>query len=358
MAANHREGRRSAKPEANNFDTGVLPAKGKLKGALSDGFETTSKPHIILLLSEPSWTIPLWNLMRASILQLIFLFGFLLAASRCAASPPATQPTKGPIHCWDETRQDPPLHLHFVSIDLRAPAISVRVFRGGDDPDGIGPWQTTLATPSPVAEREHLDVAINGNFFWAKDTLALLGRKTPYFPGNWACAVGWAMSDGTLWSAQPASASLIIDASGRIHIGRYERIPEKARQIVSGSQLLVAGGRNIASGIDVAPRTAAGIKGDGSALVLLVVDGRRPAYSDGLTFPQLAEEMIRVGCSDALNLDGGGSSTLVLRDQTTGKLRLGNRPSDGHDLLFPLSIERPVADVLGIRCTTQPSAKP
>jgi exopolysaccharide biosynthesis protein len=240
--------------------------------------------------------------------------------------------------------------LHFVWIDLRDPSISIRVFRGGDDPDGAGTWQTTLATPSVVAQREQLDVAVNGNFFWGKNTLALLGRKTPYFPGNWACAVGWAMSDGKLWSAQPSAASLLVDASGRLHIGRYDRIPEDARQVVSGSQLLVVGGRNISSGMDVAPRTAAGVTGDGNALVLLVVDGRRPEYSAGLTFGQLADEMIRMGCSDALNLDGGGSSTLVLRDQTTGKLRLGNRPSDGHDLLFPLSIERPVADVLGIRC--------
>ena len=288
---------------------------------------------------------------RANSWAILCVFmGLMSAAASASASPPATQPSNTPIHYWDETRQKPQLHLHFVWIDLRDPSVSIRVFRSGDDPDGAGPWQTTLATPSAVAQRENLDVAVNGNFFWGKNTLAFLGRKTPYFPGNWACAVGWAMSDGTLWSAQPSSASLVVDASGRVHIGRYDRIPKDARQIVSGSQLLVVNGRNISSGTDVAPRTAAGLTRDGSALVLLVVDGRRPEYSAGLTFGQLAGEMIRMGCSDALNLDGGGSSTLVLRDQATGKLRLGNRPSDGLDLLFPLSIERPVADVLGIRC--------
>jgi len=274
-----------------------------------------------------------------------------------AASPATTRPADGPIRCRDQVRQNPPLHLHFVSIDLRDPSIAVRVFRGGDDPDGPGPWQTKLTTVRIVAEREHLDVAVNGNFFMTREHISIAGRTTPYFPGNWACAVGWAMSDGKLWSDWPASASLVVDAAGKVHISRYDRIPEDARQIVSGSQLLVADGRNIAVGTDLAPRTAAGVDRDGRTLILLVIDGRRPAYSAGETLPQLADEMIHLGCNWALNLDGGGSSTLAVRDPSTGQIRIVNRPSDGHDLPIPLSLERPVADVLGITCTTQPSPR-
>jgi exopolysaccharide biosynthesis protein len=234
----------------------------------------------------------------------------------------------------------------------------VRVIPCGDDPDGPGPWQTTLATVRTVAQREQLDVAINGNLFATKSTITLLGRTTPYFPGNWATVVGWAMSDGRLWSDQPAEASLIVDSSGRVRIGRFDRIPENARQVVSGSTLLVAGGRNIAPRSDITPRTAAGIDRDGHTLFLLVVDGRRPAYSAGLSLPQLADEMIRLGCNEALNLDGGGSSTLVMRDQKTGDYRVVNRPSDGHDLLIPLSLERPVADILGIRWNSHATTRP
>jgi exopolysaccharide biosynthesis protein len=230
----------------------------------------------------------------------------------------------------------------------------VRIIPCGNDPDGPGPWQTTLATVRTVAQREHLDVAINGNLFSTKSTISLFGRTTPYFPGNWADVVGWAMSDGRLWSAQPADASLMVDSSGHVRIGRFDRIPENVRQVVSGSTLLVAGGRNIAPRSDIAPRTAAGIDRDGRTLFLLVVDGRRPTYSAGLSFPQLADEMIRLGCSDSLNLDGGGSSTLVIKDEQTGEFRVVNRPSDGHDLLIPLSLERPVADVLGIRSSSVP----
>ena len=269
-----------------------------------------------------------------------------------AAAPPPSSQSPSPIRQWDQIRQNPPEHLHFVSIDLTNPSVSVSVIPCGDDPDGPGPWQTTLGTVRTVAHREHLDIAINGNLFSTRSTITFLGRTTPYFPGNWAATVGWAMSDGRLWSTQRADASLIVDSSGRITIGRFDRIPENARQIVSGSTLLVAAGRNIAPRSDMAPRTAAGVDRDGHSLFLLVVDGRRPAYSAGLSFPQLADEMIRLGCSDALSLDGGGSATLVMRDQATGAYSVVNRPSDGHDLLIPLSLERPVADVLGIRCTT------
>jgi hypothetical protein len=287
-------------------------------------------------------------------LTVVSLVGAMIQIIACAAAPlPTTSMAAGPIRVWDQTRRNPPLHLHFVSVDLRDPAIAVRVVPCGADPDGTGPWQTQLATVELVAQRQHLDVAVNGNFFRTKNTLDVLGKKTPYFPGNWACAVGWAMSDGRLWSAAPA-ASLVVDASGHVHIGRYDRIPADARQIVSGSGLLVAGGRNIAAGADRAPRTAVGLDRAGQTLILVVIDGRRPDYSVGETLPQLGDEMIRLGGSDALNLDGGGSSTLAVRERSTGQIRIANRPSDGHDLPIPLSLQRPVADVLGITCTTQP----
>ena len=81
-----------------------------------------------------------------------------------------------------------------------------------------------------------------------------------------------------------------------------------------------------------APRTGAGIKADGS-LLLMVVDGRSQ-YSAGMTLKEFAWYMRRFGAVDAVNFDGGGSSELVLN----GVVR--NRPSDGK--------ERPVSIALGV----------
>ena len=60
-----------------------------------------------------------------------------------------------------------------------------------------------------------------------------------------------------------------------------------------------------------APRTAIGISGEGNKLVIVVVDGRQPLYSQGATMSELAEIMLFYGADTAMNLDGGGSSTLV-----------------------------------------------
>ncbi len=77
------------------------------------------------------------------------------------------------------------------------------------------------------------------------------------------------------------------------------------------------------------PRTAVG-RTDKGELIWLVVDGRQP-HSQGASLPELAQIMQRYGAVDAINLDGGGSSTLVVRDLVI------NSPSDGS--------ERPVANL-------------
>jgi exopolysaccharide biosynthesis protein len=75
------------------------------------------------------------------------------------------------------------------------------------------------------------------------------------------------------------------------------------------------------------PRTAIGIKPDGS-IVLLVVDGRQEEVSNGAALADVADILASFGCSDALNFDGGGSSTFVLKGED-GNYEVKNSPSDG-----------------------------
>ena len=78
------------------------------------------------------------------------------------------------------------------------------------------------------------------------------------------------------------------------------------------------------------PRTAIGW--NETHYFLIVVDGRQKGLSAGMSFAELADLARRLGCTEALNLDGGGSSTLWLGGKVV------NSPSDGH--------ERPVANAL------------
>jgi exopolysaccharide biosynthesis protein len=88
-----------------------------------------------------------------------------------------------------------------------------------------------------------------------------------------------------------------------------------------------------------APRTAAGASRDGRRLYLVTVDGRS-AKSVGLRTKEVAEMMRKLGADDALNLDGGGSSTLVAREPGEQDVTVQNVPSDGS--------QRRVAEGIGI----------
>lgn len=76
------------------------------------------------------------------------------------------------------------------------------------------------------------------------------------------------------------------------------------------------------------PRTALGVREDGSAL-LYVVDGRRSGYSGGLSQTDLAQELLEQGCEWAVNLDGGGSSAMSVWVPGQDGPAIVNLPSDG-----------------------------
>jgi exopolysaccharide biosynthesis protein len=83
------------------------------------------------------------------------------------------------------------------------------------------------------------------------------------------------------------------------------------------------------------PRSAVGLREDGS-LLFVVVDGRQAGLSVGMTLPELAAFLKEQGAHDAYNLDGGGSSTLIVNGQ------IMNSPSD-------TAGERPSSDAIVLR---------
>lgn len=142
--------------------------------------------------------------------------------------------------------------------------------------------------------------------------------------------------------------SVVLSAHGdavkvleRVQVGDSVRLRETlGNETADGAELvlgagpsLVADGKadvrsreeNIAADIarGRAPRTAAGVKKDGT-VILLVVDGRSSA-SAGMTLQELASYMVKLGAWQAVNFDGGGSSEMVL----DGKIL--NNPSDGRE---------------------------
>lgn len=78
---------------------------------------------------------------------------------------------------------------------------------------------------------------------------------------------------------------------------------------------------------DLHPRTAMGYTADGQ-IIIMVVEGRNPGIAEGASLPQLAQLMLSAGCIEALNLDGGGSSTMLVNGKETIKPsdKTGQRP--------------------------------
>ena len=78
------------------------------------------------------------------------------------------------------------------------------------------------------------------------------------------------------------------------------------------------------------PRMAFGLTADRRTLVILAVDGRQPGYSLGASYADLAEIFKREGCTDALNLDGGGSTSFVVFDDKSDRPDMLNRHPGGY----------------------------
>ena len=103
-----------------------------------------------------------------------------------------------------------------------------------------------------------------------------------------------------------------------------------------------------------ASRTAIGIKADGT-VVMLMVDGRQAPYSVGMTMAEVAAAMEELGCVQAVNLDGGGSSTFATQregepeNSTSAGLTLRCRPSDGY--------ERKVSNTVMVLSTAEPTGQ-
>ncbi len=258
-----------------------------------------------------------------------------------------------PVIYKHETITEPVPQKFFVAlIDLTNPNVKVRVSRGGPDPDGEGKWQTTLMPPTKVADREKFDVVINGDFFShlsGKDAEGAAALKE-FKGGTPAAVAGPAMTDGKLWapSAKPRAAFL-IDAKNHPAIAEVSEPPADALEVIAGSHILVKDGKNVAPPPDKGfskgphPRTAVGFTKDGKTLVLAVIDGRKPGKAVGMSLTETAEVMLKYGCTDAVNLDGGGSSVLAIRDPEDHKMKIMNTPSDGR--------ERSVGNVLGVSVT-------
>lgn len=135
-----------------------------------------------------------------------------------------------------------------------------------------------------------------------------------------------------------AAASLAALAIGtRLNIAYHPRAGDGSnlKAAVGGNVVLVRDGVPQPNGDPtLAPRTAVGFSADGRKMILLTVDGRQ-ADSRGVSLTELGRMMAEQGAYHALNLDGGGSSTMLAREPGSASVQVENQPSDGGERSVP-----------------------
>jgi len=269
------------------------------------------------------------------------LLGLVSVFACCADVSSTNYPFPG-VAWYSEKRTQPPTRMFVAEIDLTNPKVRLRVSPGGPDPDGNGPWQTTLMQPTKIAARDGFDLVVNGDFFRVPATNAIERLNPLNRAATWTAVSGPAVSDGRSWSTSKSKRPcLVVGKDGKASLKMIAKPEAGDREVVSGNTMLVTDGNVVSHENKVRhPRTVVGLNADGTKLILLVVDGRKPGVAVGMNYDELAAEMIRLGCKDALNLDGGGSSVMAVRDPAKGEFKILNQPTDGR--------ERAVANVLGI----------
>ncbi len=267
-----------------------------------------------------------------------------------------TRPYRG-ITYIDRLETAPrPIRLRVVQIDLTAPAIRFKL-----SPPG-GSREVVRETTTDFLKRERAQIAINAHYFWpfpSTDTAAVV--------------VGIAASDGTVYSAFESplqsyalvtdAPGLNIDARNRATIVHHDRSKPDGLHVVedvtlwntlAGSAQIVTDGlvtipvyadgdHRVAALLPGGPgppysnarswyeainaRTAIGLSRDSRTLTLFTVDVR--GGSQGMTVREVAMMLVNdYAVWQALNLDGGGSTTLAMEDPDTHERRIVNASSD------------------------------
>ncbi|MCG6158211.1 phosphodiester glycosidase family protein [Rubinisphaera margarita] len=250
-----------------------------------------------------------------------------------------------PVVIWTEQRQEPrPLATSYMRVDLHSSLIDLFVMVG-DDPDGDGPAEATLTMPVDLMNQGDALAAVNANAF---SKVHPEDRFLPWSEGMHVNMIGMAVSDGQFCSPldnprySNSQVAFWINALRVPQISRPAESVDVRQAVGDFCAVLIQDGQLIPEeGGPRHPRTALGFDESDRFLLLVVVDGRRDGYSDGMTMHELARLLQDHGCRHAINLDGGGSSIMLHREQKSEVPVTVNRPSS--------DVHRPIPAMIGVR---------
>jgi len=207
--------------------------------------------------------------------------------------------------------------------------------------NGLSDYPMCSRTTADFLTHFRTQLAINGDSFSYKSvergTNPCPNGGSPVKPNGLAASRGHVYSQGT-----KTVPTVYISQKNEM---TFNSPPTEIYNAISGTEMLITNGEMVTdqshdSGLDA--RTALGVSKNGRWLCLVVADGRAPNYSEGATLHDMASLLLRFGSYNAMLLDGGESSAMVMEGFSGHPVTLSN-PLNPHT-----GIERPVANHLGI----------
>jgi hypothetical protein len=231
--------------------------------------------------------------------------------------------------------------IHVVTVDLKMAGLGFLVTPGKAGEK----HPLTARTTSEFAREFQVQLAMNGDFFspWYSNA------PWDFYPrsGDAVTVHGIAASRGTLYTEGERkwdAPTLYLSKENRPALIRPTN---EIYNAISGNIFLMREGKRgpepVPERNTLEPRSAIGFDKEGTKLFLVAVDGRQPWYSEGMDYDELIQVMVDHGAYSAINLDGGGSTALVVE----------SRPGEWRQLNCPIHTripgrERPSGNHLGV----------
>lgn len=245
----------------------------------------------------------MWRSIILTIFLLITFVAVWIQLARPARTPELAVLYEGVVY-ERIVGEDPDVVVHVITVDLDAANASLVV----TPPDANGRFPAL--TTSKFLRTFDLQIAINGSFY----------QETA--DPNYLQPLGLTISDGVTHIPPRSNwPALCVPGDAYPTFAGDGRCPDETQQALAGNVMLVENGVPLdprssrfpgrSNSFRPQPRTAVALDAAGATMWLVVADGRQPGYSDGLTLEEFARFVAGLGAYQALNLDGGGSSTLV-----------------------------------------------
>ena len=233
------------------------------------------------------------------------------------------------------TKDDKQIVYYIATADIAREDVSIHANYHANDPSQ-GWAMSRVSDQMAAAQKRHSDPSDTANY--VEHYNAVVGVNADFYNMTTGAPSGALVMEGVEYHSGASANFFAILKDGTAMIGSpsdYAAYKDQIQEAVGGSVYLVKDGKSVVtSAADYYnsrhSRTCVGITAEGK-VVMMVLDGRQEPFSAGGSAEELAQIMLDAGCVTAINLDGGGSTTFVAKQEGSNTLTVVNRPSDGYE---------------------------